>query len=55
MIGIVLGVLIGLVLLVCIEALERKMQKQLVELYENIGVVEQELARLKSDMKSEGE
>lgn len=80
MIGIVLGVLIGLILLVCIEAdvrigyvvevggiekfflskkraekWRRKMQTKLIELYESMGLAEEELARLKADMKSEGE
>lgn len=78
MIVIVLGVLIGLVLLVCIEAdvkigyvvevggikgffLSKKraekwgkeMQKNLIELYESIRLVEEELTRLKAHI-SEG-
>lgn len=80
MIGVVLGILIGLILFVCIEAdvrigyvvevggikcffLSKKraekwgneMQKRLVELYESMRLAEEELARLKADMKSDGE
>lgn len=37
------------------EKWRRKMQTKLIELFECMGLAEEELARIKADMKSEGE